>query len=517
MRKYLLCTILMIFVLITPFFVVPKANADILFVVAAPGKPTYNPGEPVVIAVDVKKAGIGLTGAKVFVSIEFPGGGITGGLASPTMVLGTYRYLYNLSPSAAGGVYKVVATASKGIDNGKGQTSFTVIGTPAKKTVNWAVFNPSSSPSNPTTADSVRLSVLLRIVTTISPGPYPVDISCSVGGLIVGGGTLTITGTTPITVYTDPKKFPAGTHTAIWVVDPNFEYNDNDRSNNQVSLPFTVTAPAPSFDFSLTASPNKETIKAGQSATFSITASLISGCCDSIALSVEGIPSGASYKLSTTSGTPTFSSTLTIETSESTPLGDHTIIIKGVGGGIEKDVTVTLSVESGVEPDFEISSTPNSQTITWEQSATYLITINGKGGFNSDVSLAISGLPAGVNFQFNPPTVTPNSTSTLTLKPTNAIEAQTYALTIFASGAGKTKSIVINLIIQGQTTTTTTTTTTTSPTTTTTPGISIPPIMDALTENAFLMIIAILAIIILALAILILRSRRKSPETSINA
>jgi uncharacterized membrane protein len=357
-------------------------------------------------------------------------------------------------------------------------------------------------PANPTSAGDVRLRVELRIVSTISPGPYPVDISCRVDGVPVGGGTLTITGTTPTTVYTDPRKFPAGTHTAIWVVDPNYKYNDIDRSNNQVSMPFTVTGPAPAFDFSLTASPTKETIKAGQEASFSVTAALTSGTAESVILSAEGFPSGASYELSTTSGTPTFSSTMTVETSESTPVGDYTIIIKGEGGGLQKDITVTLSVQSAVEPDFEVSSTPNSQTITWEQSTTYLITINGKGGFSSDVSLAISGLPAGVNSQFNPPTVAPNSTSTLTLKPTKAIDAQTYALTVFASGGGKTKSIVVNLIIEEETITTTT------PTTTTTPGISMPPIMETLSENSVLIIIAILAIVIIALVVFIIRGRK---------
>jgi hypothetical protein len=90
----------------------------------------------------------------------------------------------------------------------------------------------------------------------------------------------------------------------------------------------------------------------------------------------------------------------------------------------------------------------------------------------------------------------------LTLKPTEALEAQTYALTVFASGGGKTKSIVINLVIQEETTTTTT------PTTTTTSGISTPPIMEALSENVFSIVIAILITVVAVLAILVLRGRK---------
>ncbi len=109
-----------------------------------------------------------------------------------------------------------------------------------EKTVDWVVYNPSATPTSPTTNDFVNLNVWLRFASTISPGPYPVYVVCTVDGVQAGAGTMTVSGTSPNFVTADTRKYSPGTHIATWAVDPNFEYNDINRGNNKVIFQFTV-------------------------------------------------------------------------------------------------------------------------------------------------------------------------------------------------------------------------------------------------------------------------------------
>ena len=65
-------------------------------------------------------------------------------------------------------------------------------------------------------------------------------------------------------------------------------------------------------------------------------------------------------------------------------------------------------------PDFSVSSSPASITVTAGQSGTTSISITPQNTFNSAVSFACSGLPAGASCTFSPDTVTPSGGSTST-------------------------------------------------------------------------------------------------------
>lgn len=503
--KTFFCLILLATLFIGFALKIENVNAA-LTVTVATDKAVYNPGENVRIIVTVRKDSALIDGANVFVSIEPPGGGISGEPASPIPgpPAGDYSIIFPLSSSAGGGVYKVFAHATFGGESGLAQTTFTVSAAPAKKTVDWAVYNPSATPANPTTEDFVRLNVMLRIIATISPGPYPVDIVCLVDGVLVGGGTLTPSGTAPMTVYTDPRKYSAGTHTVTWIVDPNHEYNDGNLGNNQASFQFTVSTPV-QFDFSLIASPSTQTIKAGGTAVFNIAVNLISGASSTVILSASGLPStGVSFTFNPTQGNPSFSSTLTISTTENTSPGVYTITITGTSGSLSKTVIITVTIESPVEPDFKLSITPESQIIEASQSTNYIISITGEGGFNSEVALVVSGLPHGVQASLTKSTGIPDYTSILTLTSAQTSPSGAYTFTVIASGGGKTKSITAMLIIQAASTLTTTTFTSTTTT----------PLMFGLfAGKEYLIILSALIAVIIVLAVALAAAKKRAKTT----
>jgi hypothetical protein len=498
----------MILMISAPWLMVLEAHAATLTVTVTTNKAVYDPGEDVIITVMVRRL-VGdmllpVDGASVLVSIEPPGGGIAAFPASATgMISGEYRYTHHLASSAAGGLYKVTAHASKGADSGSKQTTFTVSGTPGKKTVDWMLYNPSVTPAYTTANDPASLNVWLRIIATISPGPYPVDIVCTVDGVLADAGTRVISGTSPLQVSTDPRKYPAGTHTATWVVDPNFRYNDPNTGNNQVTFTFTVGSPAPPFDFSVSANPSSLTIKAGETATFTATVNLASGSPANTALALSGLPAGATYTFNPTAGSPTFTSVLTITTTSTVTPGSYVLIITGTSGSLSRTATATLLVQSAVEADFELSIIPASQTVAPKQSASFVVSVTGKGGFESTIGLAISGLPPTVQAAFNPLSGAPDYASTLTLTASEAAQAGTHVLTIYASGGGKTKSTAVTLVIQAAATPAATSATTQPP------SQDMETFIRQILEQPYLLVIAALILVIVILA-----ARGRRPKTS---
>jgi subtilase family serine protease len=80
-------------------------------------------------------------------------------------------------------------------------------------------------------------------------------------------------------------------------------------------------------------------------------------------------------------------------------------------------------------PNFTLSASSTSLTITQGTSGGGTITITPQNGFNGMVSLSPSGLPSGVTALFNPSSATSTSTLTLTASATAAIGATSVTIT----------------------------------------------------------------------------------------
>jgi uncharacterized membrane protein len=98
-------------------------------------------------------------------------------------------------------------------------------------------------------------------------------------------------------------------------------------------------------------------------------------------------------------------------------------------------------------PDFAVSASPNSQTITAGAAAAYVVSITGINGFGSSVTLSVSGLPPGASaaFSMNPATTTSN----LTISTTTSIAPGTYNLTITGTNAGVARTTNVALTVSG--------------------------------------------------------------------
>ena len=101
-------------------------------------------------------------------------------------------------------------------------------------------------------------------------------------------------------------------------------------------------------DYSLSATPGSRTLLAGGSGTYSVTISPTSGFTGAVTLSVSGLPTGTTGTF--TPNPASGSSTLTVTTAASTPLGTYPLTITGVSGTLSHVAAVSLSVTTTIPP-----------------------------------------------------------------------------------------------------------------------------------------------------------------------
>jgi len=311
-------------------------------------------------------------------------------------------------PSASD--FSLSATPSSQTLTAGGSTSYTVNVTPSGSFSGAVGLSVSGAPAgvtatlNPTSVTGSGSSTLsVSTASTTAAGTY----------------TLTVTGTSG-----------SLTHTA------------------RVSLVVQATQAA---DFSLAASPSTVTVTAGSPASYTASVSPINGYTGTVTLSASGLPSGATASFNPASiGGGSGSSTLTVSTSSSTPAGSYTVTITGkdTSGSPIHTTNVTLTVNPVLVPNFSLSATPASQTVTQGNSTTYTATVAPVNGYTGTVTLSASGLPSGATASFSPASISGGSgSSTLTIATTSSTTTGTVTITISGTDGTLTHSTTVSLTV----------------------------------------------------------------------
>jgi hypothetical protein len=102
----------------------------------------------------------------------------------------------------------------------------------------------------------------------------------------------------------------------------------------------------------------------------------------------------------------------------------------------------------GAAPDFSISASPASQTVTQGGSTSYTATVMPSRGFTGSVTLSASGLPSGASATFSTNPIPGGSgTSTMNVSTISSTTTGTFTLTIIGTSGSLTHSTNVTLVV----------------------------------------------------------------------
>jgi hypothetical protein len=214
-------------------------------------------------------------------------------------------------------------------------------------------------------------------------------------------------------------------------------------SGDAYTAMYTLTAGSTATpDFSLAGSATTLAVTQGStSSADTITVTPKNGFTGSVALTASGLPSGVTATFTPTSTTSTSSLTFTATSTAAT--GTSTVTITGTSGSLTHTTTVSLTVNAA--PDFSLSASPNSVSITQGAGGTDTVTVSPVNGFSGSVSLSASGLPTGVTASFSPTST--QTTSTLTLTATSSATTGTATVTITGTSGSLSHTTTVSLTV----------------------------------------------------------------------
>jgi polygalacturonase/uncharacterized membrane protein len=352
------------------------------------------------------------------------------------------RVTYITVPNVASGTHTY--TASYGGNASYAQMSY------GKVTVTASGGSPDFSISATPSSQTVTAGSGTSYTATISAiSGFTGTVSLSVSGLPSGASgsfnptSVAGSGNSTLSVSTSSTT-PAGTYTLT--------VTGTSGSLTHSTTVTLVVNPAPTPDFTISATPSSQTVTAGSGTTYTTTVTAVNGFTGTVSLSVSGLPSGATGSFNPTSVAGSGNSTLSVSSSSTTPAGTYTLTITGTSGSLTHSTTVTLVVNPAPTPDFTISATPSSQTVTAGSGTTYTTSVTAVNGFTGTVSLSVSGLPSGASGSFNPTSVTGSGNSTLSVSTSSSTPAGTYTLTITGTSGSLTHSTTVTLVVNAATT-----------------------------------------------------------------
>jgi len=98
---------------------------------------------------------------------------------------------------------------------------------------------------------------------------------------------------------------------------------------------------------------------------------------------------------------------------------------------------------------FGLSATPQTQTVAAGSNTTFTVSTSAFNNFSGNISLSVTGLPAGVTASFSPPSVAAGSSSTLTISAsTNTLNGD-YTLDIVGTSGSLTNTIAVTVNVTG--------------------------------------------------------------------
>jgi len=226
-------------------------------------------------------------------------------------------------------------------------------------------FNPGNPPptdyftmsTNPNSVSAMQGQSTSSSITTQVTGGSAQSVTLSASGLPSGA-----------TASFSPNPITSGQGSTMTLSTssstPTGTYNINVKGTGTATTYTTSTSLTETArnDFSLNSSPSSITLPQGQNGTTTITSAVTNGSAQTVSLSASGLPSGATVSFNPSSITAGASSTMTIRTSPSTPVGeDYAVSVTATAPSATHSTLISLGIDPVVSLPF--SPTPGYWTV----------------------------------------------------------------------------------------------------------------------------------------------------------
>jgi trimeric autotransporter adhesin len=179
------------------------------------------------------------------------------------------------------------------------------------------------------------------------------------------------------------------------------------------------------------------TLEQGETATVTVAVTRGGGYAGAVTLSLTEVPDELTAALDPVSLSGSGTSTLTLTAGQTAVPGIYDLVVTGSGAGVaSRSATLSVTIIAPSQsPSIDVALGAAALSLPQGQSGTVGVDISRSGGYTGDVSLAASGLPAGVTAAFNPAPVS-GSSSVLTLAASSGATPGSYTITVTGSGTG---------------------------------------------------------------------------------
>jgi len=215
--------------------------------------------------------------------------------------------------------------------------------------------------------------------------------------------------------------------------------------SNAVNLPIQVDT-----DFSMSVTPAAATLASGGAGQALVIKATADGTFNqSISLVVTGLPSGVTATPAALTLTPGVAQNVILTAASNASATTSTVTITGTAGTLIHSSTVSLTVSAPPPaPDFSLSVNPTAVSLTPAGAATQVsIAATAVNGFTGSVTVALSGLPAGVSATPSNLTLTPGTTQSFSLSASASANAGSTTVTVSGTSGSLSHTATLGLSV----------------------------------------------------------------------
>jgi YVTN family beta-propeller protein len=205
-------------------------------------------------------------------------------------------------------------------------------------------------------------------------------------------------------------------------------------------------SPPPSPDFSLAISPTSQSVDPGSSASVSLSATAIDGFSSQISVQVTGVPAGVTVSPTSITLVPGTPQQISFSAAANAADANATVTFTGTSGSLTHTTTLSLSVTA---PDFSLAVSPTSQSVNAGGSASVSLSATALGGFSSQISVQVTGVPAGVSVSPTNITLVPGTPQQITLTAAASAPTANATVTFTGTSGSLTHTTSLSLTVNG--------------------------------------------------------------------